>query len=193
VVTGLTWVGAVARAVAGAAATALAGLMFWATVPLAAGWHADVILSGSMYPHIAPGDLVIVARGGPAPRPGQVVEFTDPANPRRQLVHRIVARNADGTLTTRGDANRGPDTTPVPAADVHGLARLRIPWLGLPVYWLRAHVRPSPTSLLLLLGWLTAVLPYRYRTPAAPDPGGRHRRPDGLPPAPVLAAILARR
>src|SRR2546429_65090 len=99
--TGLAWVITVARAAAGATATALAGMLFWAVVPLATGWHADVILSGSMTPHIAPGDLVVVAPGTVGIRSGQVIEFTDPANPRRQLVHRVVARNADGTLTTR--------------------------------------------------------------------------------------------
>ena len=51
--TGLAWVITVARAAAGATATALAGMLFWAVVPLATGWHADVILSGSMTPHIA--------------------------------------------------------------------------------------------------------------------------------------------
>jgi len=177
--TGLAWVITVARAAAGATATALAGMLFWAVVPLATGWHADVILSGSMTPHIAPGDLVVVAPGTVGIRSGQVIEFTDPANPRRQLVHRVVARNADGTLTTRGDANRGPDSTPVPLADVHGLARLRVPWLGLPAYWLREHVRPSPTTLVVLLSWLLAVLPYRLREPVARRATGRHRAVPG--------------
>ena len=167
--TALVWLAAMARAVAGAGTTLLAGLLFWALVPLAAGWHTDVILSGSMQPQICAGDLVLVASAAGPVRPGQVIEFTDPAQPQRQLVHRVVSRNADGTLTTRGDANRGPDSTTVPPADVHGLARLRIPWLGLPVFWLRQHTPPSPATVLMLCGYLAALLPY------GPRRVGRHR------------------
>jgi hypothetical protein len=70
-------------------------------------------------------------------RQRNVIRFADPAVPGRHLVHRIVAVRADGTLTTRGDANQGPDSTPVPLSDVEGLARLRIPYIGLPAVWLR--------------------------------------------------------
>jgi len=38
----VAWVITIARAAAGATATALAGMLFWAVVPLATGWHADV-------------------------------------------------------------------------------------------------------------------------------------------------------
>jgi signal peptidase I len=165
----LAWCTALARAAAGAGVTVLAGLLFWALVPLATGWHTDVVLSGSMQPQISPGDLVIVAPGTKGIHPGQVIAFRDPAHPGRQLVHRVVQRNTDGTFTTRGDANPSADSTPVPLSNVDGLARLRIPWLGLPVYWLRQGVPPSPTALVVLIVYLLAILPYH------PPVTGRHR------------------
>jgi hypothetical protein len=65
-------------------------------------------------------------------------------------MHRLVARNPDGTLTTRGDANGADDSTPVPAAAVRGLPRLDVPYVGLPVLWLHQG-RYGPLAALALV------------------------------------------
>ncbi|GAA3225989.1 signal peptidase I [Dactylosporangium siamense] len=128
-------------AVRGAAAATLAcaGAMLAATLlPVAFGWETQVVLTGSMRPGIAPGDLVVSAPVRAAQvRAGQVVVVEDPARPGTLLVHRVVRRNADGSLTTKGDANPSVDQAAVPAANVRGLARLRVPKVGLPALWLR--------------------------------------------------------
>jgi signal peptidase I len=106
-------------------------------VSSAAGWRAEAVLSGSMSPRVQPGDVVLVS-AVPATeiKPGQVIAFRDPAMP-RVLVHRVVAVLPDGDLRTKGDANAAPDSDPVPPTSVLGVARLRVPFVALPLYWAR--------------------------------------------------------
>jgi hypothetical protein len=67
--------------------------------------------------------------------------FVDPSRPnaRRLLVHRVLNVRDDGTFTTAGDANRQWDTTPLARTGIVGQARLRVPWVGLPVLWWSRH------------------------------------------------------
>jgi signal peptidase len=113
-------------------------LVLAATAPLALGWRGDVVMTGSMRPVITPGD-VVVSRAAVAAdvRVGEVVLVVNPARPATTLVHRVVRINADGSLVTQGDANPGPDSTPVPPDLVRARPRLRIPYVGLPVLWAR--------------------------------------------------------
>jgi signal peptidase len=135
----------------------VAGLVFWSVVPRAVGWRSQVVLTGSMQPRIAPGDLVLaapVARG--ELKPGRVVLFRDPVHPTRTIVHRLIRYDDDGNLITKGDANRTEDTTPVPPASVLGLPRLRVPFIGRPAVWLhegntRALLEGSTVLGLLLI------------------------------------------
>ena len=107
-------------------------------LPMAFGWHPYVILTGSMEPNIKAGDIVL---SSPDPDPdqllGRVVVFDDPNKPEHVLTHRVIAFNADGTLTTKGDANPTPDSTPVQVEAVDGLGRLLVRFVGLPVIWAR--------------------------------------------------------
>lgn len=151
------------------------GLMAWAVLPLAAGWHGRVVLSGSMQPAINPGDVVLAVPVDPSRlRPGQTIAFRDPARQDHVDVHRIVRRNSDGTFTTRGDANASADSTPVPASNIVGLPRLRVPWIGLPQYWWRHHdYAPIGLTVVVLAAamWAVASAPR-----GAAIPIGRHRR-----------------
>ncbi|RKT54731.1 signal peptidase I [Saccharothrix australiensis] len=125
------------RAVCRAVLGVVAGLALWSLVPLAIGWHSTAVVSGSMSPRVERGDVVAASPiAGDAVAAGQVVLFTDPGPRDRRLLHRVLSVNSDGTLVTKGDANHDPDATPVPPEDVLGLARLRVPWAGLPVTWL---------------------------------------------------------
>jgi signal peptidase I len=115
----------------------LAGLLLWALVPILAGWHTDVVLTGSMLPRIRPGDAVVSQPVDPASvRPDQVLSFDDPARDGRRVIHRVSERLDDGRLITRGDANAHEDSTPLPPEGINGLGRLRVPSVGLPVVWL---------------------------------------------------------
>lgn len=144
----------------------------------AAGWRPEAILSGSMTPRVQPGDVVLV---DPVPvadiRPGEVVAFHDPAMP-RVLVHRVVAVLANGDLRTKGDANASPDSDPVPARRVIGVARLLVPAVALPLYWARTGrygrlVLAGAGLVAVLLVASRAVLGGEIRDKRAAHLGGR--------------------
>jgi signal peptidase I len=125
-----------------------------ATAPTAFGWQTSVVRSGSMRPSIEPGDLVVAApvTSGKPIDLGQIMTFNDPADPARRLLHRVVAERGDGTYTTAGDANRSDDSLPVARTAINGLARLRVPWIGLPgLWWARGDHLP-------LVGWLALTV-----------------------------------
>jgi signal peptidase len=127
---------------ASAGATAILSLLcsatFWALAPLAVGLRSEVVMSGSMSPRLQPGDVVVSAPVAVENlRPGMIISFTDPADGKRNLMHRYIARTVDGKLQTKGDANTSPDSTPLPPEQVHGQARVRVPFVGLPAYWAR--------------------------------------------------------
>jgi signal peptidase len=134
------WPRDIATSLAAVLLAVLCGLVLWSLLPTALGWKPQVVLTGSMYPRIHPGDLVLAAPvTAAAVQPGQVMLFQDPAHPARTLVHRVVRRDPDGDFITKGDANQSEDSTPVPPGNVRGLPRLRIPWIGLPVVWIKTH------------------------------------------------------
>jgi signal peptidase I len=130
--------GALVRFAAWALVTSSAGLLLWALVPLLLGWSAHVVVGGSMQPRVAVGD-VLLSQDLPARqlRPGMVVVFHDPADPRRVVTHRIRAIE-DGEITTRGDANSIDDVDQLHFANVIGVARLQVPFVGLPLHWARS-------------------------------------------------------
>jgi signal peptidase I len=105
-------------------------LAAWSVAPIALGWRPVVVVSGSMEPHVHPGDVVLVDPGLRVPTPGQVVLVRDPTTSTGSKLHRLVRRDAQGRLITKGDANPTEDTTPVPPSDVEGVARLLVPAAG---------------------------------------------------------------
>ncbi|MBD2761374.1 DUF3494 domain-containing protein [Kocuria sp. cx-116] len=114
-----------------------------AIVPAALGWHATVIQTGSMQPHIDPGEVVVSsALSDDAPVPvGGVVQYRSPATAEpdhvaRLRMHRIVTANDDGTYVTAGDANAEVDSTPLTREQITGQARLLVPFIGLPSLWI---------------------------------------------------------
>jgi signal peptidase len=132
----VSWASIVAQAVVAAVLVALVGLVFWSVAPRVAGFQGHVVVSGSMQPRLAPGDVVLTREVTPQQlQPGQVLLFPDPERPDRLLLHRLVSFDADGDLVTRGDANQSNDSAHVPAGSVIGRAQLRVPHVGLPAYW----------------------------------------------------------
>jgi signal peptidase I len=109
-------------------AAAMAG---WSVLPIVAGWHPYVIVSGSMAPRIKPGDVVCVDPSALSRLArGQVVVVHDPAHPGRLLAHRVLDIRPDGSLVTKGDANPVPDSTHVPPGGAVGVVRLVVPSIG---------------------------------------------------------------
>ena len=161
--------------------SSVAGLLFWAVMPALVGWEPAVVVSGSMMPAVRPGDVVVVASlpaATLARAKGMVVLVDDPAVPGTLLLHRVVGHTPDGALITKGDANRERDRAAVPLSDVHGAARLRVPFVGLPALWLR-NGRTLPLAAFALVLVALAVPGRRERLGATPGiaalPPGRHR------------------
>ncbi|MFI5495141.1 signal peptidase I [Actinoplanes sp. NPDC051859] len=163
-----------------------AALLLTALAPALVGWRADVVLSGSMAPGLQPGDVVVSSPTSAADVPiGAVALVENPARPGTTLVHRVVARSADGALTTRGDANPVADAMPVPPTAVRALPRLSVPYVGLPALWWRTG-NLRALALTLLAGTVLGALAARGRSPqlshlgdptadgkaTASDPGG---------------------
>lgn len=121
------------------------GLLFWANAPLLWGWQPRVVLSGSMAPALAPGDVVLTeAVDDVAALPiGRVIAVDSPTNPSGTYLHRIVRLEGDGSVVTRGDANRSDDFPPVRASQVRGQVVSVVPLIGRPMLWLHAG-QPLP-------------------------------------------------
>ena len=80
-------------------------------------WKPVRVAGGSMRPALSPGDLVIVDVRGRVVR-DQIALLR---SPRHGLVlHRVIAKSADGSVRTRGDANTIPDFDSLPATAVIG-------------------------------------------------------------------------
>ena len=112
----------------------LVWFMAAAVVPLVFGWRATVVTSGSMSPAVDTGDIVVTSpHDGRTLAPGVIAVFSDGVG--GQVAHRIVGAVGDGTYVTRGDAAGRVDSTPLTADRITGVARLVIPFAGLPIVW----------------------------------------------------------
>lgn len=175
----------------------LLSLALIAALPVLLGWHGTVVQSGSMEPHISPGDVVIVASFGPDQKVpvGCVVEFTSPASAEpggveKIRLHRIVADNRDGTFVTAGDANADVDSTPLERWQITGQARLLVPAVGLPGLWLGNGNFPALAlwSVLTLLAVAAAVYAPSENEEVDDEEGGGD---DGGAPQPVRTGLKA--
>ncbi|HEU4895368.1 MAG TPA: signal peptidase I, partial [Acidimicrobiia bacterium] len=88
------------------------------------------VQTGSMAPHVSPGDVVLLTPSSDTPDVGDVVAFPDPLQPDRDVLHRVVALDQGGALVTRGDANDVDDPWTVAPSEVIGTEVLSIPRLG---------------------------------------------------------------
>ena len=180
------WLVLVGRFAALVYVNVLVWLSLWVLVPtLFMGWKPMAIDSGSMGPSIHTGDVVLVSpfTGEPL-QPGRVVTFADPAEPDRLVTHRVAAVNDDGTYRTKGDANTDADSTPLMPEQIHGVGRLVVPRVGVPVVWLAqgsyAALAAWAVSVALALILLAPSTPVD-RTPAGEKPRvrrGLFRRAD---------------
>lgn len=145
----------VATLARGVVATLL-GLALWAAAPALIGWQPTTVMTGSMEPRIVPGDVVVSRPVGSGEiATGKVLLADDPDQADHLRMHRYVEDGPGGTMVTKGDANPQQDSTPIERSAVHGIAFLRIPFIGTPIRWISAG--EWGLVAMLALG-LTAVL-----------------------------------
>jgi signal peptidase I len=165
-------------------------LTVWVLLPTGLmGLRPMLVTSGSMEPLIRTGDVVLIGdHDAEDLAPGTVVTFHDASRDGRLVTHRIEAVGDDGSYTTRGDANRSPDATPVRPDDVVGVGRLLVPMIGIPLTWL--HGGDAPLFLVWLVATLLAVV-VAARSPddrSSPDVGTVDTRDDEGEPASTATA-----
>ena len=95
--------------------------------------HSFVVLTASMTPAIAPGDVVIVDERDPSSTAeGDVITFVRGGS-EVPVTHRVIDV-VDGptgiAFETQGDANGGPDASLVPGENVLGVVAITIPYIG---------------------------------------------------------------
>ena len=142
-------------------------------VPSIGGVTPMIVLTDSMDPVIKSGDLIFAKSIDPAEvAVGDIITFFDPAGSGTSTVtHRVVeVVNEDGLhFRTKGDANNTEDRTLVPAENLIGVYRARLPGMGQVAMFLQT----TPGLLLcvvLPLGALVAVdLIRRKRAAKAQD------------------------
>lgn len=152
-------------------------LIIAALAPVLWSWTSYVVESGSMAPALSVGDIVVAKPLAAKDRipTGHVMVFNDPARD-RVLIHRVVERMNDGTSTTAGDANRAIDSTPVPRKNFIGRGTICIPFVGLPIVWVRNH------DVIPLIIWSLVTSAAMYLASQGRSGSPRHRQP--LPDAP---------
>jgi signal peptidase len=116
---------------------ALVWLAVLVAVASLVGQRPVVITSGSMAPFLAPGDVVLLGDAPTSVEAGEVVTFRHHERDGTLVTHRVVAVNADGTISTRGDANDAPDPYTVRLQDVVGTFGNAVPAVGRPMVWLQ--------------------------------------------------------
>ena len=146
--------------------------------------HSFVVLTASMTPAIAPGDVVIVAERDPAAIvEGDVITFVRGDN-EVPVTHRVIDV-VDGpggvAFETQGDANGAPDASLVPGANVIGAVALTIPYIG---YVIQFAGSPLGFAVLVVLPFALLALSevwslYRARSAASTGAGAAEAQPSG--------------
>lgn len=174
---------------------ALVWLGLWVLIPsLFLGFSAVAVDSGSMSPAVRSGDVLLVkGYEGQTLAPGRIVTFADRAREGKLVTHRVVGMNEDGSYQTKGDANRGADSTPVAPDQIVGEGRLVVPFIGRPLVWaaLGNWIAFAAWALLTLLATLVAI-PAKQKAKEARRTRRSRRRPvPATAPAPAAVLSLA--
>src|SRR3954469_21921820 len=131
------------------------------------------VLSGSMRPTFAPGDMIFVTPERRRDvRVGQVITYKVPVDDHHVESHRVIRILKGGdapVVITKGDGNRIPDPW---RAELHGnvvwVERLHVPFLGRLVLWFRSPLFHTLTVFVLPLLLAGYGLLRIWRTPAKP-------------------------
>ena len=121
------------------------------------GGRTYVVTTPSMSPGVPVGSLVLVRPDPPGgPHVGQIIAFHPPNEPKTTYTHRVIAINADGTYSTKGDLDSTPDAWVLTRSQIIGVATHHfkgigwlvraLPWLALGAVLLMAIVMFLPRS-----------------------------------------------
>lgn len=120
------------------------------------GWRTEIVLSGSMEPAIQTGSIVVARPVAPGEiHEGDVIMFASLAG-HSLTTHRVikVEERSDGfRFSTKGDANKNADITPVVPSQLVGMIVLTVPYLGYLISFIK-----TPLGLILCLGVPLAIL-----------------------------------
>jgi signal peptidase I len=163
------------------ATTLVAGLSAWAVLPALLGWFPFAVTSGSMEPIVERGDVIVVQPHDGANLAEGTILVYDTAHGR--VAHRITEVLSPVRYVTKGDANRDPDSTPVDADQVVGVARIAVPLIGRLVLFARAN--PLLHGLPLAIGIVVAAWLSRFALLGRYDPWARIE-PEELAPVPTV-------
>lgn len=184
-----SWARVIGVAAARGVLALAASLMLWSSAPALIGWHPNLVLTDSMRPAIAAGDVIVTRPLEPSRlQVGQVLVVDDPDHPGGLRSHRLDGFNKDGSLRLRGDANPASDSSPVQPSDIQGVAVLRVPYVGLPWVWQTEH-RWGRLALIAAGLILLGVLARGGWTPRGP--GSRRRRRAALAAGLVAATVVS--
>jgi signal peptidase len=111
-------------------------------------YRVYVLHTGSMSPTIAPKSAVIIEQHHY--HVGQVVTFTENG---LTVTHRLISINADGLITTKGDANASVDPWHVPKSQIIGGVVTTMPEVGYWLVYLKSPVGAASVLLALLAMW----------------------------------------
>ena len=140
------WLKTTALLLVPSAAIAVLALYLAGALP----YRLYVIHTGSMSPTIPTGSVVLVREH--RYQVGQAVTLRIHGT---LVTHRLVAVNADGTIDTKGDADRSNDPWHARATDIVGGVVLAPHWLGYALVYLRQPAGAASIVLALLLAWQT--------------------------------------
>ncbi len=164
----------VGRGIGWAALAAAVLLALAVALPLAFGDRPYTVLTGSMEPTIAAGDVVIDERISPTDaQVGDVVTFRDPEDQAKLITHRVRSIHRTGShlwFITQGDANNTTERWRIVADGELGRVVYKVPWVGH-----LAVLTHTPGGLLLIL-----LVPLARRR--ARGEGRWCRHPDEQPP-----------
>jgi signal peptidase len=107
--------------------------ILFVAAPMVAGYKPVVVLTGSMAPTYPVGSVIYYkATPYSAIAVGDVVTFQIGDDAHTVVTHRVAAKDdAAQTLTTKGDANATPDSTPTAFNSVKGVAMAyHVPFAG---------------------------------------------------------------
>ena len=125
-------------------------LVFTGALP----YKVYVVRTGSMGNTIPPKSAVIVREG--EFRVGEVVTFKVNGSP---VTHRLLAIHADGTIDTKGDANRTMDPWHVPTSAIIGHVVAAPRMVGYWLIYLKSPMGIASILLFCLLIWQIVTFP----------------------------------
>lgn len=102
------------------------------TLPSIMGYSNLSVLTGSMRPHIHPGDMILIRRVNPQSiRTGDIITYRMDGG--MMITHRVIDliyKDGKTQYRTRGDANNVEDAKPVAPEQIIGIYVFRIPYGG---------------------------------------------------------------